>query len=104
MKNSRLVSGNLPVGSQISQKMKKSTSVSQDQKHNGFKAVRLLPNVRKFRIEISSYDEIFALFGIEKRLSPKMKFDFHTNGSLNRYVKKQLERMSACAKTNPVKC
>jgi hypothetical protein len=84
--------------------MKKSTNGGQDYQHNGYKAVKFLPNVRRFKIEISDYDTLFALYGIEKRLSPKMKFMYHTNGSLNRYVKHQLNRMSTCAKTDPIKC
>jgi len=84
--------------------MKKSRNKVQDQPHNGYKAVKLLPNVRKFKVEISGYDMLFAAFGIEKRLNPKLKFEFHTNGSLNRYVLQQFNRMTACAKTDPVKC
>jgi hypothetical protein len=84
--------------------MKKSTNGDQDYLHNGYKAFKLLPNVRKFKIEISDYDMLFAAFGIDKRQKPKMKFEFHTNGSLNRYVLKQFDRMSACAISDPVKC
>jgi len=104
MKNQRLVDSNLPVKLSNLEKMKKSTNKSQDYSHNGYKALKLLPNVRKFKVEISGYDMLFAAFGIEKRLKPKMKFEFHTNGSLNRYVLQQLNRMSTCAKTDPVKC
>jgi len=103
MKNWKLLDSNLPVESS-SEKMKKSRNKVQDQPHNGYKAIKLLPNVRKFKVEISGYDMLFAAFGIEKRLNPKLKFEFHTNGSLNRYVLQQFNRMTACAKTDPVKC
>ena len=104
MKNHTLVIGNLPVKDKTLEKMKKTTNGDQDYHHNGYKALKLLPNVRKFRIEVSDYDILFAMFGIQKRVKPKMEFKFHTNGSLNRYVINQLDRMSACAKTDPVKC
>lgn len=104
MKNLKLVDSNLPVKSKNLEKMNKSTNGGQDYLHNGYKAVKFLPNVRKFRIEISDYDTLFALYGVEKRLKPKMKFEFHTNNSLNRYVRVQLDRMSTYAKTDPVKC
>jgi hypothetical protein len=103
MKNQKLVGGNLPVGLNP-EKMNKSTNGDQDYRHNGYKAVKLLPNVRKFRIEVSQMDIIFALFGIEKRLKPKMKFFYHTNKSLNRYVLHQLNRMTKSCKTNPILC
>jgi hypothetical protein len=104
MKNQSLVSSNLPVKELSLEKMKKLTNGDQDRPHNGFLAYKPLPNVRKFKVEVSNYDKIFAAFGIQKRLAPKMKFEYHTNGSLNRYVDKQFERMSDCAKTDPIKC
>jgi hypothetical protein len=104
MKNQSPCSSNLPVKELSLEKMKKLRDKTQDQLHNGFKAYKPLPNVRKFTIEISNYDKIFAAYGIKKRLEPKMKFVYHTNGSLNRYVEKQLERMSDCARTDPIKC
>jgi hypothetical protein len=104
MKNQSPVSSNLPVKELSLEKMKKHTEGDQDYPHNGFLAYKPLPNVRKFRVEVSNYDRIFAAFGIQKRLAPKMKFEYHTNGSLNRYVDKQFERMSDCAKTDPIKC
>lgn len=103
METKSRISGNLPVESN-SEKMNKNIHGDRDRLHNGFKAVKLLPNVRKFTIEISNYDKIFAAFGIQKRMAPKLKFEYHTNGSLNRYVKHQLERMSDCAITDPTKC
>jgi hypothetical protein len=104
MKNQSPIRGNLPVEGNNPMKMNKRVDGNQDYSHNGYKAVKLLPNVRRFRVEISSYDILFALFGINKRLAPKMKFEFHTNRSLNRYVLHQLNRMTVCAKTDPVKC
>lgn len=103
MKNQLLTSSNLPV-ELSSEKMKKLDNGSQENIHNGYKAFKLLPNVRKFVVEISEYDKLFALFGIQKRMSPRMRFKFHTNGHLNRYVKHQLNRMSDCANTDPIKC
>lgn len=104
MKNKVPATSNLLVDEKSSKKMKKVVGENRAKIHNGYKAVKFLPNVRKFRIEVSGLDKIFALFGIRKRLKPKMKFIYHSNGHLNRYVSNQLDRMSACAKTDPVKC
>jgi len=52
-----------------------------------------LPNVRKFRVEISNYDEIFLKHGVKKRLQPKFTFERYNNQKLNRYMEHQLKRM-----------
>lgn len=105
MRTTKLASGNLPVEDTIvSRKMKKETKDGRDYPHNGYKAVKLLPNVRNFKVKISNYDIIFALHGIKKRLPPKMEFTPHTNKSMNRYIVHQLDRMTKCAVSNPVLC
>lgn len=104
MQNNSPLNGNLPVKDKTLEKMKKFNENAQDKHHNGHKAYKLLPNVRSFKVLISNYDKIFAAFGLQKRLKPKMKFEYHTNGSMNRYVKHQFKRMSECAITNPLKC
>lgn len=104
MENKLPTTSNLPVREKSQIKMNKAVDENRDYSHNGYGAIKLLPNVRKFKIEISRYDIIFAMFGIKKRLAPKMKFEYHSNGSLNRYVTHQLNRMTACAKSDPVKC
>lgn len=96
------VSGNLPVRDNLL-KMKNDTSDERENRHAGYKSLKLLPNVKQFIVEVSDYDKLFAAHGIEKRLKPKMRFKYHTNGSLNRYVLHQLDRMSACASTDPKK-
>lgn len=102
MQTNSSVSGNLPVRDNR-QKMKNDTSDKRDNYHNGYKALRLLPNVKKFIVEVSDMDKLFAEHGINKRLSPKIRFKFHTNGSLNRYVLHQLDRMTDCCQTDPKK-
>jgi len=52
-----------------------------------------LPNVRKFKVEISNYDEIFLKHGVKKRLQPKFTFERYNNQKLNRYMEHQLKRM-----------
>lgn len=52
-----------------------------------------LPNVRAFEIEINSWDELFAYFGIKKRLAPLMTYEKYQNGSMNRYLQHQLLRL-----------
>jgi hypothetical protein len=52
-----------------------------------------LPNCSRFRIELSSYDELYEAFGIKKRLSPRMKWEPHTNKFMNDYFEGQLRRM-----------
>lgn len=55
MKNKRFVNGNLPVNAdEALKKMKKFTKVNQDYSHAGYGAYKPLPNVRKFRVEISN--------------------------------------------------
>lgn len=104
MENQSISAGNLPVKELSLEKMKNAGKVDQDNLHNGFKAYKPLPNVRQFKVIVSNYDKIFAAFGIQKRLAPKMEFKYHTNGSLNRYIDKQFERMSDCAQSDPIKC
>jgi hypothetical protein len=82
--------------------MKKLVNDGRDSRHNGWKAVKLLPNVRKFRIEISGLDKLFAVFNIKKHTKPKIRFEPHENKPLNRYIQHQFRRMDSLAKTQPL--
>lgn len=53
-----------------------------------------LPNVSKFSVEISDYDELFQKWGINKRKSPNIKYEPHRNNKLNKYLYHQLKRMT----------
>jgi hypothetical protein len=54
-------------------------------------------------VEISGMDKLFAAFGVEKKLDPVLKFEKHTNGKLNRFIRHQFQRIDKCASTNPLK-
>lgn len=82
--------------------MKKVEAANQEKAHKGWKVVKLLPNVRQFKVIISGFDTVFALFGIEKRLPPQMEFKRHSNGKLNRYIKHQFTRMENNCTSNPL--
>jgi len=60
-----------------------------------------LPNVRKFKVELRPKDELMALFGIQKRFTPKFKYEPHTNIAMNEYAANQLERLGKLATSNP---
>lgn len=98
--------GILPVISKDSKgkpkSMKKAVGRSQDTIHKGWKVVKLLPNVKQFKVIISNFDVIYAAFGIDKRLPPKLEFKRHNNHRINRYIKHQFTRMEAFSKTNPL--
>lgn len=57
-----------------------------------------LPNVRKFKIEIRPFDWLFLLFGLRKRVSPKMKFYTWKNAPMNRYVDYMFKRLHKLVK------
>lgn len=93
----------MPKGSKDkTESMKKVDGAKQDNAHNGWKLIKFLPNVKRFKVIISGFDAVFALFGIDKRLAPTLEFKRHTNARLNRYIKHQFRRMENCAKTNPL--
>lgn len=52
-----------------------------------------LPNVRKFTIELQSFDPLFAAFGLKKRLQPITKWEPYENNRMNRYLLHQLKSM-----------
>jgi len=98
--------GNLPVERKSPKRklksMQKAVGVNQDVTHNGWKVVKLLPNVKQFKVVISSFDTIFAAFGIERRLPPTLEFKRHNNSRYNRYIKHQFRRMEAYSISNPL--
>jgi hypothetical protein len=71
-------------------------SYGNDPNKNSFSILpfKKLPNVRKFRVEISDYDDLFKKHGIKKRLPPRFTFEKYANERHNRYMVKQLKRMS----------
>jgi len=54
---------------------------------------RPIPNVRTFEVQLSGFDWMFAVFGIRKRMKPKMEFEQFENHKLNRYMEHQLTRL-----------
>jgi hypothetical protein len=52
-----------------------------------------IPDVRKFEIELSNYDVLYAALGIRKRWSPTLHFTHHKNRSMNRYILNQKRRL-----------
>lgn len=53
-----------------------------------------LPNVSKFKLDISDFDPLFLRYGIKKRLSPKISWLPANNNRVNRYVWIQLHRLT----------
>jgi hypothetical protein len=52
------------------------------------------PNVKDFKVELSMMDELFAKFGISKRLDKAtMVYSHYKNRDLNRFVEHQIIRM-----------
>jgi hypothetical protein len=52
------------------------------------------PNVKDFRVKLSPLDEVFAKFGIVKRLEKaQMEYTTYKNRDLNRFVEHQIIRM-----------
>lgn len=70
-------------------------------KHEGWKAVKRIPNVKDFKIEIQDFDDLFMKHGIQKRKVPIIIYDRHTNSSYNRYIKHQFARIERYSKLNP---
>lgn len=96
----------IPKGSKEKSKSmsKKTVGATQEIAHKGWKAVKLLPNVKTFKVIISNFDIMFAAFGIEKRLPPQLEFKRHTNNRKNRYIKHQFTRMEKLCVNNPLAC
>jgi hypothetical protein len=58
------------------------------------------PNVKDFRVELSKMDELFAKFGLVKRLDKAtMVYNSYKNRDMNRFVKHQIRRLKS-AKTD----
>jgi retron-type reverse transcriptase len=55
-----------------------------------------IPDVRKFEIELSNYDVLYAAMGIRKRWSPTLHFTRYKNCSMNRYILNQKRRLVKC--------
>jgi hypothetical protein len=52
-----------------------------------------IPNVSVFKVNIQSWDELFAYFGTKKRIKPILEYEKGPNNSMNRYLKHQLIRL-----------
>jgi hypothetical protein len=93
----------IPKGSKTKvESMKKALGGNQEIPHNGWKAVKLLPNVKRFKVIISNFDVMFAAFGIEKRLPPTLEMKRHSNNKMNRYIKHQFNRIEKHAVSKPL--
>jgi len=54
------------------------------------------PNVKDFKVELSVMDELFAKFGIVKRLDKAtMHYTAYKNRDINRFVEHQIIRLNA---------
>jgi len=51
-----------------------------------------IPNVRKFKITLNEYDELFREHGITKRLPPTLKFEKYNNGDCLRYARYMIQK------------
>jgi len=90
-----LVDGNLSVKPTLRGKVRyKSTGDDPNKKPFDISPFRRLPNVRLFKVDIKSYDELFAKHGIKKRYPATFTFEKYNNGRLNRYMEHCLKRMS----------
>lgn len=63
---------------------------------------KLLPNCRKFKIELGLWDKTFAKHNLDKRLAPEITIEPHTNKAINRYIMHQVKRLNESI-DNPVK-
>jgi hypothetical protein len=63
---------------------------------------KLLPNCRKFRIELGPWDKRFTKHGLDKRLKPEITIEPHTNKGINRYIMHQVKRLNDSV-DNPIK-
>jgi len=91
-----LVDGNLSVRPITIGKVRyKSTGNDPTKKPFDISPFRRLPNVRLFKVDIKSYDELFAKHGIKKRYPATFTFEKYNNGRLNRYMEHCLKRMSS---------
>lgn len=52
-----------------------------------------IPNVRLFKVETGGVDELFAAFGIRKRVSARYEFEYYTNQAALRYAAFTILRM-----------
>lgn len=69
----------------------KKTNIS---RKNIWEVVNPIPNVRRMKVVVSEWDKLFIAFGIKKRRTKaKLIFANYRNGSLNRYVSYQIQRL-----------
>jgi len=61
---------------------------------------KLLPDCRKFRIELKGEDLLFAMHDVDKRLKPTITIIPYTNKKVNRYLDHQVRRLNK-AISNP---
>lgn len=61
---------------------------------NAIRSWTKLPNVRGFSVKVSPWDWVFAIFGLRKRLTPKLQFHPYSNLDSNRYVEYMYQRLT----------
>jgi hypothetical protein len=60
-----------------------------------FSPWKKFPNVVRFKVEVSKFDQIFAKFGLLKRLEgATLKYSPYKNRDLNRYLLHQIQRLT----------
>lgn len=71
--------------------------------HNVWYPFSRIPDVRSFKVQLSGYDWVFAMFGFRKRMKPGFELDPYTNRKFNRYMEHQLSRLERARMSNKVK-
>jgi len=55
--------------------------------------IKLLPDVKDFKVKVNTMDWLFELFGIVKREAPAITYEPYKNRSMNRYLVHQMLRL-----------
>lgn len=55
--------------------------------------VKLLPSIRSFKITLTNFDWLFRLFGVERKLPPKLEFIPYGNRRANRFLVHEFLRL-----------
>lgn len=74
--------------------VKRSLGTPKDVNRRIIRPWHVLPNVWKVRIELRSFDWLFMLFGLSKRVAPKLIMETGYNGNMNRYIEYMFKRIS----------
>lgn len=69
---------------EIAMQLPNSNILDEKQKILPFKTI---PNVRKFRVDLGEYDELFKKHGIDRRQKPEFVYEKFFNHRSNRYIK-----------------